>query len=45
MREVLRLAAAGRVGAEVETFPLDDAIEVLRRLKRGDIRTRAVLVA
>ena len=44
MREVLALAAAGRVRAHVETFPLEDAAEVLGRLKGGGIRARAVLL-
>jgi propanol-preferring alcohol dehydrogenase len=43
MREVLRLAAAGKVRAVSEAFPLEDAAEVLRRMKRGEIRARAVL--
>lgn len=44
MREVLALAAAGKVRAHVETFPLEDAQAVLRRLKGGGIRARAVLL-
>jgi propanol-preferring alcohol dehydrogenase len=45
MREVLRIAAAGKVRAFCEAFPLDEALATLRRLKRGEIRARAVLVA
>lgn len=45
MREVLRLAAAGKVRALCESYPLDDAPDVLRRLKRSDVRARAVLVS
>jgi len=43
MREVLKLAAAGRVRTVCEPFPLEQAADVLRRLKRGEIRSRAVL--
>jgi propanol-preferring alcohol dehydrogenase len=44
MRDVLSLAAAGKVRAHCETFPLSAATEALARLKRGDIQARAVLV-
>lgn len=44
MREVLALAAAGKVRAHCETYALDDAVEALSRLKRGEVRARAVLV-
>jgi propanol-preferring alcohol dehydrogenase len=44
MREVLELAAAGKVRAFCESYPLDQAPEALRRLKEGKIRARAVLV-
>jgi len=44
MREVLALAAAGRIRAQCETYPLDDAAVALGRLKRGEVRARAVLV-
>jgi propanol-preferring alcohol dehydrogenase len=44
MREVLRLAAMGKVKAVCESRPLEKAAETLRRLKRGEIRARAVLV-
>lgn len=43
MRQVLDLAAAGKIRAVVETDPLDQAQEVLARLKRGEVRARAVL--
>jgi len=45
MHEVLALAAAGKVRAHCETFALDDAAGALGRLKRGQVRARAVLVA
>jgi propanol-preferring alcohol dehydrogenase len=45
MREVLALAAAGKVKVVTETFPLEKAEEALTRLKRGEVRARAVLVA
>jgi propanol-preferring alcohol dehydrogenase len=44
MRELLRLAGAGKVRAVVETHPLACAPEALARLKRGEIEARAVLV-
>ena len=44
MREVLELAAAGRVRAHVDRFPLEEAGDVLGRLKAGAIRARAVLL-
>lgn len=44
MREVLRIAGAGRVRAVAEACPLDDAAAALSRLKRGDVRGRLVLV-
>jgi len=44
MREVLAVAAAGKVRAHCETYALDAATEALVRLKRGEIRARAVLV-
>jgi propanol-preferring alcohol dehydrogenase len=45
MREVLRIAAAGKVKAQCEAFPLEEAGATLRRLKRGEVRARAVLTA
>lgn len=44
MREVLELAAAGKIRAHCESFPLSEANEALTRLKQGRIRGRAVLV-
>jgi alcohol dehydrogenase, propanol-preferring len=44
MREVLELAAAGKVKVVAETFGLEQAEDALRRLKDGDIEARAVLV-
>lgn len=44
MREVLEIAAAGKVRSICESYPLEDAPEALRRLKAGQIRARAVLV-
>lgn len=41
--DFLRLAAEIPVRTEVETFPLDEANEVLARLKRSEIRGAAVL--
>jgi propanol-preferring alcohol dehydrogenase len=44
IREVLALAAAGKVRAHCDRYPLEEAGEALRRLKAGEIRARAVLV-
>jgi propanol-preferring alcohol dehydrogenase len=44
MREVLDLAAAGKVRTVHADYPLDDANDVLRMLKNGEIPARAVLV-
>lgn len=44
MHEVLDLAAAGKLRAHCETVALDDAPSVLGRLKRTEVRARAVLV-
>jgi alcohol dehydrogenase, propanol-preferring len=43
MRDLLRIADRGLLRPRVEVFPLDDAVEVLRRLKYGEISARAVL--
>jgi propanol-preferring alcohol dehydrogenase len=43
MRRVLRLAELGAVRTVAEAYPLDDAAESLRALKRGELRSRAVL--
>ena len=44
MRAVLDIAAAGKVKVIAEKFPLEGATTALKRLKRGDIEARAVLV-
>jgi D-arabinose 1-dehydrogenase-like Zn-dependent alcohol dehydrogenase len=41
--EALDLAAAGKVRAQIETYPLDKANEVRDRLAAGKVRYRAVL--
>jgi propanol-preferring alcohol dehydrogenase len=43
MREVLALAAAGKVQTIATAFRLDQAEEALRLLKSGELRSRAVL--
>ena len=43
MKEVLKLASAGKIKAHCQEFELDRANEVLRMLKAGRIRARAVL--
>jgi propanol-preferring alcohol dehydrogenase len=45
MRRVLRLAELGLVRSVAQPFPLDQALEALRALKRGELRSRAVLLA
>ena len=42
--ELVALARAGKIQLEVETFPLDRALEAYERLRRGEIRGRAVVV-
>jgi len=44
LMEVIALAEAGRISAEVETFPLDEAVDVYQRLREGRIHGRAVLI-
>ncbi len=44
LMEVIALAAAGRIKADVETFTLDQAVEVYQRLREGKIHGRAVLL-
>ena len=44
MREVLELAAAGKIHVVHERHPLEEAHATLRRLKHGEIRARAVLI-
>jgi len=43
MRELLALAAAGKVRCEVETVPLEAINDVLDRMRRGAIPARAVV--
>ena len=43
LMEVIALAAAGQVHAEVERFPLECAVDVYQRLRDGKITGRAVL--
>jgi propanol-preferring alcohol dehydrogenase len=45
MKELLVLAASGKVRAVVETLPLERAADALSRLKRGDVEARLVLSA
>jgi alcohol dehydrogenase, propanol-preferring len=45
MREVLAIAAAGRVRALCEPYPLEQAEAALTALKHGEVEARAVLVA
>lgn len=44
MREVLQIAASGRIRMPIETHNLDTANETLKELKDGDVVSRAVLV-
>lgn len=44
MKELLALAGRGVVKTVCETFPLDQASAVLKKLKGGDFEARAVLV-
>lgn len=44
MREVLKLAAAGKIKAQCQPFALDEATRALTALKQGEIRARAVLM-
>jgi alcohol dehydrogenase, propanol-preferring len=44
LREVLAMAAAGRVRCQVTTRPLDEVNDVLEYLRRGQITGRVVLV-
>lgn len=44
MREVIALAVAGKIHVVHEEQPLEAANETLTRLKRGEIRARAILV-
>jgi propanol-preferring alcohol dehydrogenase len=44
LREVIALAASGQVVPAVTRFPLDQALDAMAALKRGDIVGRAVLI-
>jgi alcohol dehydrogenase, propanol-preferring len=44
LMELVALARTGKIHLDVETFPLDRAPEVYERLRRGEIRGRAVIV-
>jgi propanol-preferring alcohol dehydrogenase len=43
LREVLELAAAGKVKCQVETRPLEQVNEVFEEMRRGRITGRVVL--
>ena len=43
MREVLQLAAEGKIRTVVDTFPMSRAQEVVKQLAAGQLRSRAVL--
>jgi propanol-preferring alcohol dehydrogenase len=43
LMEVIALAQAGRIRAQVETFPLEQGPQVYQRLREGKIQGRAVL--
>lgn len=42
--EVVALARAGRIEVDYETFPLDDAMVAYDKLRKGEIRGRAVIL-
>lgn len=44
LADCVALAAAGRIGVEVERFALDDALVAFERLEAGAVRGRAVLI-
>lgn len=44
LMELVSLARAGKIRMDVETFPLGQAPAVYERLRRGEIRGRAVIV-
>ncbi|MBO4143483.1 NAD(P)-dependent alcohol dehydrogenase [Micromonospora tulbaghiae] len=44
LHEVIALARAGRLHADVQTFPLAEAPQAYEALRRGDVRGRAVIV-
>lgn len=43
LRNVLRMAAEGRVRCEVETHPLESLVEILNRMRDGTVTGRAVI--
>jgi propanol-preferring alcohol dehydrogenase len=44
MDDVLALAGAGKIGARCESHGLDEAVDVVGRLRRGEVKARAALV-
>ena len=44
LAEVVELARAGAIHVEVERLALEETVEAYRRLRRGEIRGRAVVV-
>ncbi|HEX5567622.1 MAG TPA: alcohol dehydrogenase catalytic domain-containing protein [Streptomyces sp.] len=44
LQEVIALAQQGQVRAEVQTFPLTEAVAAYDKLRRGEIHGRAVIV-
>ncbi|MFG1673339.1 NAD(P)-dependent alcohol dehydrogenase [Micromonospora sp. NPDC049282] len=44
LQEVIALGRAGRLHADVQTFPLAEAPEAYEALRRGDVHGRAVIV-
>jgi len=44
LMEVIALAAENRLHSLVETFPLEQAVDVYQRLREGSIKGRAVLI-
>ena len=43
LMEVIALAQSGAIKADIETFALDQAVDVYQRLREGKIHGRAVL--
>lgn len=44
LMEVIAMARAGRIRAETTNYPLSEAVAVYDKLKKGEIKGRAVLV-
>jgi propanol-preferring alcohol dehydrogenase len=44
LMELIPLARAGRLHLDIETFPLDHALDAFERLRQGEISGRAVVV-